>query len=137
MKDAEDYFNRKVYRSIVLQGLVDNNHMFRGVFMGLPGKSHDARIFKNSSLYQECLQRTFLSRTLSRHVQNTSIPPLKLGKSSYPLEEFIMKPYADRGDLNPKAKRHKVTFSKSGVVVKNAFGRLKGRFQCLSKGLDT
>ena len=95
LKDAEDYINRKDYHSIALQGDVDNNYMFRDVFMGWPGKSHDARIFKNSPLYQECLQRTFLPRTLSRHIQNTSIPTLILDESAYPLAEFIMKPYAD------------------------------------------
>ena len=133
MKDAEDYINRKDYRSIVLQGFVDNNHMFRDVFMGLPGKSFDARIFENSSLYQDCLQRTFLYRILARRMQNTSIPLLIMRESAYPLEEFIMKPYTDREDLNPKARRYNVALSKTRVVVENAFGRLKDRFQCLSE----
>ena len=133
LKDAEDYINRKGYHSIVLQGIVDNNYIFRYVFLGWPGKSHDARIFKNSPLYQECRQRTFSPRTLSRHIQNTSIPPLILGDSAYPLEEFIMKPYADRGDLNPQEKRYNVALSNSRVVVENTFGRLKGRFKNVSK----
>ena len=60
-----------------------------------------------------------------------------MGDLSYPLEEFIMKPYADCGDLNPQEKKYNVALSKSRVVVKNGFGRLKGRFQCLSKHLDT
>ena len=136
MKDAEDYINRKGYHSIVLQRLVDHNYMFRNVFMGWPGKSHDAKISKNSPLYQECLQRTFLPTTLSRHTRNTSIPSLIFGDSVYALEELIMRPYADRGDLNPQEKRCNVALSKSLVVVENAFGRFKGRFQCLSKRLD-
>ena len=73
LKDAEDYINRKDYHSIVLQGLVDNNYIFRDVFVGWPGKSYDVRIFKKSPLYQECLQRILLPRTLSRHIQNISI----------------------------------------------------------------
>ena len=63
-------------------------------------------------------------------------PTLILGDSAYPLEEFIMKPYGDRGDLNPQEKRYNVALSKSRVGVENAFGRLKGRFQHLSKCLD-
>ena len=47
-----------------------------------------------------------------------------------------MKSYADCGVLNPQEKRYNVALSKSCVVVENAFGRLKGRFQCLSKRLD-
>ena len=48
-----------------------------------------------------------------------------------------MKSYADCGVLNPQEKRYNVALSKSCVVVENTFGRLKGRFQCLSKRLDT
>ena len=59
LKDAEDYCNRKDYHSIALQGLADYNYMFRDIFVGWPGKSYDARIFKSSPLYHECLQRTF------------------------------------------------------------------------------
>ena len=84
LKDAEDYINRKDYHSIVLQGLVDNNYIFRDAFVGLPGKSHDARIFKNSALYQECLQKTFYPEPCL-DINNTSIPALILGDSAYPL----------------------------------------------------
>ena len=137
LKDAEDYISTKDYHSVVFHGLLDNNYIFCNVFVGWPGKSHDARIFKNSPLYLECLQRTFFPRILSRYIQNISIPTLILGDSANPLEEFIMKAYADRGDLNPQEKRYSVALSKSRVVVKNAFGRLKDIFQCSSTRLDT
>ena len=48
-----------------------------------------------------------------------------------------MKPYADRGSLSEQEKLFNVALSQSRVVVENAFGRLKGRFRCLSKRLDT
>ena len=95
LKDAEDYISTKDYHSVVFHGLLDNNYIFCNVFVGWPGKSHDARIFKNSPLYLECLQRTFFPRILSRYIQNISIPTLILGDSANPLEEFIMKAYAD------------------------------------------
>ena len=44
-KNPGDYINRKEYHSIVLQGLVDNRYLFRDIFVGWTGKSHDARIF--------------------------------------------------------------------------------------------
>ena len=35
-KNLEDYINKKVYHSIVLQGLVDNQYLFRGIFQKQP-----------------------------------------------------------------------------------------------------
>ena len=61
---------------------------------------------------------------------------IDIGRFSLSTRGIIMKPYGDRGDLNPQEKRYNVALSKSRVVVENAFGRLKGRFQCLSKCLD-
>ena len=66
--------------------------------------------------------KNIFTQNLSRHIQNTSIPPLILGDSAYPLEEFNMKPYTDCGALNPQEKRYKVTLRKSCVVVENALG---------------
>lgn len=133
IKDPYDYVNRKDYHSIILQGFVDSKYMFRDIFVGWPGKSHDARVFKNSPLYQECLKRTLLPMNLSRNLFGTDIPPLVLGDSAYPLEEFIMKLYADRGRLNEREKLFNNALSRSRVVVENVFGRFKGRFQCPSK----
>ena len=89
LKDAVDYISRKDYHSIALQGLADNNYMFRDVFVGWPGEFHDARIFKIYPLYEECIQGPFLPSTLSRHKQKTFIPPLILGDSVSPLEKLV------------------------------------------------
>ena len=48
-----------------------------------------------------------------------------------------MKPYSDRGNLSLDQARFNLALSRSRVVVENAFGRLKGRFQCIAKRLDT
>ena len=58
-------------------------------------------------------KKAFLPRTPFRQMQNTSIAPLILGNSTYPLKEFIMKSYADRGDLNREEIRYNVALSKS------------------------
>ncbi|XP_047124185.1 putative nuclease HARBI1 [Hydra vulgaris] len=61
----------------------------------------------------------------------------RLGDSAYSLEEWLMKPYSDRGNLSREEKSFNFSLSRSCVVVENAFGRLKGRFQCISKRIDT
>ncbi|XP_047125543.1 putative nuclease HARBI1 [Hydra vulgaris] len=99
-KNSEDYINRKDYHSIILQGLADSKYLFRDIFVGWTGKSHDSRVFKNSPLYKECLVRTFLPNNLNKIINNIEIGPLILGDSAYSLENWLMKPYSDRGNLS-------------------------------------
>ena len=51
-ESASDYYNRKGYYSIIVQSMVDFRGLFIDVYIGWPGKVHDARVFVNSSLYQ-------------------------------------------------------------------------------------
>jgi hypothetical protein len=136
-ENPEDYINRKDYHSIILQGFVDSRYLFRDIFVGWTGKSHDSRVFKNSPLYLECQKKSFLPNNLSRSIAGKEISPLILGDSAYSLEEWLMKPYSDRGNLSREEKSFNFSLSRSRVVVENAFGRLKGRFQCISKRIDT
>ena len=91
-KNPEDYMNRKEYHSTVLQGLVDNHYLFRDIFVGWTGKSHDARIFKNSPLYKECQKRSFLPINMLKQIGNVELSPLILGDLAYSLENWLMNP---------------------------------------------
>lgn len=53
MEDADSYINRKQYFLLHIQGTVNHNLKFFDVFIGYPGSVHDARVFKNSSLYND------------------------------------------------------------------------------------
>ncbi len=44
------YYNRKKFHSIKLQAIVDIDGNFRDVFVGWPGRSHDARCYANSPI---------------------------------------------------------------------------------------
>ena len=52
-ESASDYFNRKGYYSIIMQAMVDFRGLFLDVYIGWPGKVHDARVFSNSALYRK------------------------------------------------------------------------------------
>ena len=55
-----DYYNRKGYYSIIMQGLVDFRGIFMDICIGWPGKVHDARVFSNSEVYKKGMQGTLL-----------------------------------------------------------------------------
>lgn len=49
----KDYINRNEYPSIQLQVIVDHMLLVTDSFVGLPGCTHDSRVFRNSSIYDE------------------------------------------------------------------------------------
>ena len=51
--NAEQYVNRKKFHSIQLQGLCDADRFFTDVYCAYPGSVHDARVLRNSPLYQD------------------------------------------------------------------------------------
>lgn len=52
--DPDSYIDRNKNCSIHLQGLVNHEKKFIDVFVGFPGSVHDARVFKESDLFN-CL----------------------------------------------------------------------------------
>ena len=48
----KDYYNRKGYHSILMQGVVDSNYCFSDIYIGWPGSVHDARMFCSSNVFK-------------------------------------------------------------------------------------
>ena len=135
-QSPDDYVNRMEFHSLIIQGLVDCNYLFLDICVGWPGKVHDARVFKNSSLFALCCARAFLPLDMSVMISGVQVPPLILGDSAYALSNWLMKPYIDRGNLTPEERSFNIKHSTTRVVVENAFGRLKVRFGSIGKRLD-
>lgn len=115
------YYNRKDFHSVVLQGCCNSNMIFTHVFVGSPGRMHDARVFANSELGQ-----IIGGLPESQHI---------LGDSAYPLQVNLMRPYKDNGHLTPVQLRFNTRHSKARAVIERAFSQLKGKFRRL-KYLD-
>ena len=130
-----DYFNRKGFHSIIMQGMVDNLGRFTDVCIGWPGRVHDARVFVNSSLYHRGQQGT-LFPGWKQTICGQDIPLLVLGDPAYPLLSWLLKAYIDNGSLTAQQKLFNYRLSKARVVVEHAYGRLKGRWRCLLKRND-
>ncbi|CAM4671802.1 unnamed protein product [Lepidochelys kempii] len=130
---AAEYINRKGYFSIVLQALVDHKGRFTNINVGWPGKVHDARIFRNSGLFQK-LQEGTLFPDQKITVGDVEMPICILGDPAYPLMPWLMKSYT--GSLDSSQELFNYRLSKCRMVVECAFGRLKARWRSLLTRLD-
>ncbi|KAI8498058.1 hypothetical protein Bbelb_240020 [Branchiostoma belcheri] len=131
-----DYFNRKGYHSVVLQAVVDHRSRFTDINVGWPGSVHDARILKNSFPFQAAERGTLFPQDLSRVINGVTVPVMILGDPAYPLLPWLMKGYVDNGRLGRRKREFNYRLSRARMTVECAFGRLKGRWRCLSDCLN-
>ena len=130
--------------SINVQAVCDADRVFTNVVAGWPGSTHDATIFANLALHEDCIEgRLGNSWLIGRRWCSNSIylkwwPPDMtfcfhfLGDSSYPLRPFLLPPFMGDGLTQPQEafnRAHKTT----QVIIERAFGELKARWRCLKK----
>lgn len=130
-----DYYNRKGFYSVILQGVVDHRMRFWDINVGWPGKVHDARVFGNSSLYHRGQSGTLFPKSTERFV-DVDVPIMIIGDAAYPLLKWLMKPYPENRGTTPAQAVFNHRLSKARMTVERAFGRLKGRWRCLMKRYD-
>jgi len=118
--NAVDYYNRKGFHSVILQGVCDNKKRFIDVHIGVPGRVHDARVFRNSPLFRNIKYHNLISPTT--HL---------IGDSAYPLSTFLLVPYKDNGHLTVEQMRYNQKLSSIRSIIERAFGLLKGKFRKL------
>ena len=127
-----DYYNRKGWYSIILQGVVDHKYRFTDIYIGWPRSVHDARVLAHSSLYEKAIGDKLLPSS-SRSIAGESVPLFILGDSAYPLMTWLMKSFPHNCMLSDQQKTYNYRTSRAHIVVENSYGRLKGRWQCLMK----
>ena len=132
---STDYYNRKCFYSIIMQAVVDYQGLFIDVYIGWPGKVHDARVFVNSSFHKGMVNGTLFPRR-NRVIKGVEVPLLILGDPAYPALPWLMKPYPEHASMTEEMKHYNYRQSRARIVVENAFGRLKGRWRCLMKRLN-
>ncbi len=112
-----------------MQGTVDNVGKFTNVYIGWPGRVHDARVFVNSSLYLKGQAGT-LFPDWKQTICGQAVPLLMLGDPAYPLLSRLLKAFIDHGSLTAEQKFFNYRLSKACVIVEHA---LKGRWRCRLK----
>ncbi|XP_063152340.1 uncharacterized protein LOC134492110 [Candoia aspera] len=127
---AEKPASRKKFCSVLLQGTTDHLGRFIDVEVAWSGKSHDPWIFGKSALCTAMDEGTFVPENPTLSLGGVEIPPLILTTGANPLRKWLLKPYEGRLDRRKRA--YNKTFKRCHGVAKQAFGRLKARWQCLT-----
>ena len=114
-----DYYNRKGWHSILMQGVVDHQGHFIDVYVGWPGRVHDARVFANSGLYQRGQNKTLLP-DWKETIGSRNIPLVLLGDPAYTLLQWLMKAFPDNGHLSQHEKHFYYRLSRARVVEEHS-----------------
>ena len=131
---ARDYHNRKGFHSIILQAVVDGKGLFWDVCVGFPGSVHDARVLKQSHLW-DISEGQMFKQNIST-ISGRDIGQYIIGDPAYPMKTWLMKSFADSGRLTPQQLRYNFRLSSARAIVETTFGKLKGRWRCLLKRND-
>ena len=80
-----DYYNRKCFHSVILQGVCDC--CLTDVFAGWPGRAHDSRVFSHSQMGKIITEGTLIpdDSNLSRVIDDHITEPFLIGDPAYPL----------------------------------------------------
>ncbi|XP_064468954.1 uncharacterized protein LOC135383427 [Ornithodoros turicata] len=117
-ESSQSYCNRKKWPSLLLQGVCDDRKQFIDLFIGFPGSAHDARVLRESPLFENAPAKC----------NNGYL----LGDSAYPLQPWLLTPYRDNeGSFPIWKKRFNKCHSQQRVAIENTYGLLEQRFRRL------
>lgn len=121
-ENSEVYITRKCNYAMTLQSICDPSLKFRDSFIAFPGSVSDVRIFRKSHFYEDVLNN-------KRHFfpQDEFI----IGDKAYPILEWCIPPYIDRGNLNEIKTNFNKVHAKTRQVIERSFGLLFGRLRRL------
>ncbi|XP_033100382.1 protein ANTAGONIST OF LIKE HETEROCHROMATIN PROTEIN 1-like [Anneissia japonica] len=135
-KNPADYHNRKGWYSMILQAVVDNKLRFTDINVGFPGRVHDARVLRNSTLYEKG-QNGDLFPAWYKEINGTPMPIVILGDPAYPLLPWLMKGFSEGANFGQQERTFNYRLSRARMVVERAFGQLKGRWRILMRRNDS
>ena len=126
-ENQQDYINRKKFHSIILQAICDSEMIITDAFCRYPGRCHDARVFRNSPIYDEVSVNRDNFFPGNSHL---------IGDSVYPLLTWLLAPFKNFGNLTRRQRSYNYKHSSTRMAVEHCFGTLKGQFRRLQLQLD-
>ena len=129
--NLKNYFSFKKQYSMTNLGLVDFNKHFLCAKVVAPGRTHDARLLKESSLYTAILVGNIMSDKVIRLGDFGEIPLVTIGDNTFRQHAWLLKMH------NKNTRDHYKRLCGARVVTKNAYGMIKGRWRFLYKKMST
>ena len=107
-------------------GLIGYNKRFLYAAVGAPGSTHDARLFKESSIYSDIINGNGIPDRVVQLGDIGEIPLVTIGDSHFPQFAWLIKAYNENTRDNQKRYFNK-RLCVPRVVTENACDMLKGR----------
>lgn len=123
----EQYVNRKKFYSLQLQGVCDPDRFFTDVYCAYPGSVHDARVLRNSPLYQDAERQESEMFPGGAYI---------IGDAAYPLKTWLITGFKNNGKLTRQQQHFNYRLSSKRMKIEHTFGLLKGRFRKLKVMMD-
>lgn len=123
-EQQDSYQDRYMQHSITMQGIGLPNYILSNISVGYPGSLHDARILRESNIFQYVEQ--YGSQDLFHGKYHL------LGDSAYPCKIWLLTPYKNFGNLSRAQMKYNKCLSKTRVKIENIFGLLKTRWRILN-----
>ena len=130
------YFNYKGFFSIVLLAVCDANYSFIYVDIGAYGKSSDAAVFHNSSLYKKLVENTLdIPEAKPISGSDMSLPHVIVGDEAFGIMDHIMRPYSGR-HLTYMKKIFNYRLSRARRYIECSFGILANKWRIFHRPLN-
>ena len=110
-----------------LQVVCDNDMKFTDVYCGWPGAVHDARVLRNSPLFEDAEARTddlFPGQTYI------------IGDPAYLLKTWLLTGFKENGHITAQQIRFTHLLSSKRMILERSISLLKGRFRKLKAIVD-
>ena len=130
-----DYFSRYQQHDFIVQAIVDGGKRFLDFASGFPGSTYDARVLRNSTIFDLVEHDQILSGP-SVQIGGNDIKPHLVGDSAYPLASWLQNPFL-KATRDPEEIAFNKALSGARVAVECAFGMLQNRWRILGKRLDS
>ncbi|KAL3692066.1 hypothetical protein R1sor_005717 [Riccia sorocarpa] len=136
-READCYFNRKWYVSLVLQAVTDSDGVFLDISCSLPGSVIEKRVLRRSRFYEKVQSGANLSEPVLTINDGFRLSPYILGDAGYVLHSWIMMLIALNLSYTAAERLFIERQIRGGICVECAFRILKARWRILVVGTSS